>query len=56
MPFYEKNLAFHSKLNSKNIIGNYIYLLIENIIVTAELEVSVFENEKKDEPHRKHLS
>ena len=44
----QKYLALHCKPRSRNIVGNYIYLLIEKLIVTAELEERIFENEKKD--------
>lgn len=43
----QKYLALHCKPRSRNIVGNYIYLLIEKLIVTAELEERIFENEKK---------
>lgn len=43
----QKYLALHCKPRSRNIVGNYTYLLIEKLIVTAELEERIFENEKK---------
>lgn len=35
---FKNYLAVHPKLCSKNIVGNYICLLIENIILPAKLE------------------
>lgn len=43
----QKYLALHSKICSKNIAGNHLYLLIENIAVIAELEESVFGKREK---------
>lgn len=43
----QKYVALHSKHGAK-ILLEIICLLIDKLIVTAELEESIFENEKKD--------